>query len=140
MGNKPLAALVVGLCVVMLYACQGEDAIRQAQFYTNGQKLYVQKCQNCHSANGQGLGELYPPLSDAAFMKRNKDRLACIVKFGLEEPIEVNGKLYDAPMPENRDLTEQDIAYILTYIGNSFGNEMGWIKTEEVSSDLKNCP
>jgi hypothetical protein len=42
-------------------------------------------------------------------------------------------------MPANNHLTDQEIAYILTYVGNSFGNELGLISTEEVSASLKNC-
>lgn len=126
--------------VAWLYACQGEEALRKAQFYSNGQKLYAQRCQNCHGANGEGLGMLYPPLTDTAYMIKNQDILSCMIKFGSSGGIEVHGKRYDEQMPANKELTNQDIAYILTYIGNSFGNEMGWVRTDKVAQGLKNCP
>ncbi|WP_036602970.1 c-type cytochrome [Olivibacter sitiensis] len=140
MSNRSLTVLGTLLAIVaVLYACQGEEAIRKAQYYTNGQKLYAQRCQNCHGSNGEGLGQLYPPLSDTIYLAGNLNKVACMIKFGSNETIEVLGKIYDSEMPPNKDLTDQDIAYIMTYIGNSFGNELGWIKTEEVTNSLAAC-
>lgn len=140
--NNSMLVVTAGVfsLVALLYACQGEESIRKAQFYTNGQKLYAQRCQNCHGADGKGLGMLYPPLTDTTFMIKHQDILACIVKFGSSGTMEIHGKKYDGQMPDSKDLTNQDIAYLLTYIGNSFGNEMGWIRTEKVVDDLQRCP
>lgn len=133
--------IFVGFFIILftLHACQNGSEIEKAQFYTNGQALFRQNCQNCHGKNGEGLGLLYPPLTDTAFIKNNRKMLACLIKYGSEERMEINGKSYDESMPANYNLTAQEIAYILTYIGNSFNNSLGLISKEEVDESLKAC-
>ncbi|WP_134088180.1 cytochrome c [Olivibacter sp. XZL3] len=129
--------LAVITCVIN--GCQGQQEIKKAQFFTNGQSLYSAKCENCHGAKGEGLGNLYPPLTDTAFVRSIRHELACIVKHGLHKELIVDNRTFDTEMPANPALTDQEIAYILTYVGNAFGNELGLIDTEEVSVHLKNC-
>jgi len=91
-------------------------------------------------ADGTGLRGVIPPLSDTTFLKRNRDKLACIVKYGLDDTIVVNGETYQTPMPAESHLAAIDIAKILTYITNTFGNEQGIYDVTEVEAALnKNC-
>jgi|SRR5690606_5959998 len=113
---------------LLFQACQSEQAIRTAQYAVNGQKLFTTHCQNCHGVKGEGLGDLYPPLTDSAFLIGHRERLPCIVKNGGNE------------MPPNPQLAPIEIAYVLTYIGNSFGNELGMVTLEEVQDALASCP
>lgn len=129
--------LAVSLSV--LNACQGEQEIKRAQFFTNGKSLFAAKCENCHGTNGEGLGNLYPPLTDTIFIRTHRGELACIVKYGLHKELKVANRIFDTEMPANPTLTNQEIAYILTYVGNSFGNDLGLVSKEEVDNDLKNC-
>lgn len=124
---------------LVFQSCQSEQAIRTAQYAVNGQKLYVAHCQNCHGAKGEGLGGLYPPLTDSTFLNAHRNQLACIVKNGLSGPIDINGRLFDTEMPANPTLAPIEIAYLLTYIGNSFGNTMGIFTLEEVQAGLSTC-
>ncbi len=124
---------------ILFHSCQSEQAIRTAQYTVNGQKVYVTHCQNCHGAKGEGLGGLYPPLTDSTFLSKHREQLACMVKNGLSGPIEIHGKPFDTEMPANPRLTPIEIAYVLTYIGNSFGNSMGIFALEEVQQALENC-
>ncbi|WP_257656744.1 c-type cytochrome [Parapedobacter lycopersici] len=124
---------------LLLQSCQGEEAIRKAQYTANGQKLYTSHCQNCHGAKGEGLGALYPPLTDSSYLHEHRDQLACFIKHGLSGPIEVGGKAFDGEMPAMPQLTPIEIAYILTYIGNTFGNTEGFYSQEEVQQALKMC-
>lgn len=136
----PLVLLILSVGYLLLFACQGsEDSIRKAQYITNGQKRYVTHCQNCHGAEGEGLGRLYPPLTDEDYLKTNRAQLPCIVAHGLTGEIQIHGVTYDTEMPANPELTPIDIAYILTYITNSFGNEAETFSQEEVEKSLKNC-
>jgi len=133
---------IFSICAVVLIignACQGEEEIKKAQFFTNGKSLYTSNCENCHGQNGEGLSNLYPPLTDTSFLRNHQSRLACFVKYGIATQLEVDNRKFDTKMPANNHLTDQEIAYILTYIGNSFGNKLGLISTEEVSASLKNC-
>jgi mono/diheme cytochrome c family protein len=140
--NKRFLQTFSALSVIylLLFACQGgEEAIRKAQFITNGQKLYVTHCQNCHGAKGEGLGKLYPPLTDQEFLKKNRQQLSCIVAHGMTGEIVINGEAFDTPMPANPQLTPLDIAYVLTYITNAFGNQADAFTLKEVEEALKNC-
>lgn len=131
-----IIVLMTGIYLLMSN-CQGEEGIRTAQFYTNGHQLYHQHCQNCHGEKGQGLGTLYPPLSDAEYLTKNRAQLPKIVRYGMRGEIIVNGQVYDMEMPANPQLSDVEIAYLLTYITNSFGNKAGIYRTEEVVENLK---
>lgn len=139
--RKPLISslFIFTMLLVILNACQGEEEIKKAQFFTNGKSLYTSNCENCHGSSGEGLGNLYPPLTDTSFLHGHRNQLPCFVKFGIAKQLEVDHRKFDTKMPPNQNLTDQEIAYILTYVGNSFGNELGLISTEEVSTSLKNC-
>lgn len=124
---------------LLFHSCQGEQAIRTAQYAVNGQKLYVTHCQNCHGTKGEGLGRLYPPLTDSTFLIAHREQLPCIIKNGLTEPIQVHGKTFDMAMPANPQLAPVEVAYVLTYIGNAFGNELGIFTLDEVQRALDTC-
>ncbi|WP_323755246.1 cytochrome c [Roseivirga sp.] len=109
---------------------------KETQYYSNGRRLYKTICQNCHMENGEGLGRLIPPLAKSDFLKNNRADLPRIVKFGLHGPISVNGVEFNQPMPANPKLTDIEVAEILTYVGNTWGNEVGSFTTEEVISSL----
>ena len=121
-------------------ACQSPEEINYARYYTNGKKLYDQYCQNCHNTDGLGLGTLIPPLTDTTFIKKNREVIACIIKYGLSDSIKVNGKNYKEVMPANPELPDLDIAALVTYITNTFGNKQGLYDVSNAGSDLKRCP
>jgi mono/diheme cytochrome c family protein len=125
--------------LAIIISCQNQDEIDYQNYITKGKELYQARCQNCHGANGEGLGELTPALTDSVYLKNNKDRLACIIKNGLNEPITINGKEYHEKMPGYNDLADIDIAKIIVYITNSFGNNQGFKNYKTVSEDLNNC-
>jgi mono/diheme cytochrome c family protein len=100
--------------------------------------VYQTHCQNCHGEKGEGLSALIPPLSDSAFLRKNKPALSCYIKNGLKGSIIINDKTFDDAMPAN-DLSPVEIARVLTYIGNSFGNKLGTIDEQMVQADLRIC-
>jgi len=105
---------------------------KERQYFTNGRNLYETYCANCHMEQGQGLGQLIPPLKNSDFLLANVPAAARWIKNGLNGKIMVNGKTYDQPMPANAKLTPLEIAEILTFISNSWGNTHGGVTTEEV--------
>ncbi|WP_325642015.1 cytochrome c [Parapedobacter sp.] len=140
MRNRYLYFCVALLSVYLVFhSCQSEQAIRTAQYTVNGQKVYTTHCQNCHGARGEGLGSLYPPLTDSTFLITHREQLACMVKYGVSGPLEVNGIVFDTEMPANPTLSPIEIAYVLTYIGHSFGNSMDMFTLEEVQAGLAAC-
>lgn len=123
----------------IIYSCQNSNQLKQDIYYTNGRDLYIKYCQNCHGTNGEGLNALAPPLTDTVFLKQNKRKIACYIKNGLNEKISINGISYQEKMPDFPNLANIDIAQIMVYVTNSFGNKQGHYDPEQVANDLKNC-
>ncbi len=133
------AILLLVVFLTYFSSCQSNISIQTAQYAVNGQKVYKNHCENCHGSKGEGLGTLYPPLTDKNFFAENRKKLACIVRHGLHEEIEVSGQKYDQPMPGNTVLTDLDIAYVLTYITATFGGIDSTYTHEEVRKALASC-
>ena len=123
----------------IIYSCQSAAEMDQAKYMSGGKDLYITYCQNCHGSNGEGLGELAPPLTDTIFLKENKGKLACIIKNSANEPMLINGKTYEGKMPGFANLHDIDIAQVIVYITNSFGNKQGMHLNQQVTEDLNNC-
>jgi len=122
----------------IIYSCQSAGEIELTSYITNGKDLYRTHCQNCHGENGEGLGALAPPLTDTIFLKTQKADLACIIKKGSNKPMVINGKTYEGKMP-SFNLADIDLAQVIVYVTNSFGNKQGMYKYEQVALDLKTC-
>ena len=138
MRNMVLSMIGISILIgILIFSCQPNVSIETAQYAVNGQSLYVTHCQNCHGAKGEGLGTLYPPLTDTTYLQQNREKLAHIVKNGLSGPIEINGITYDGDMPGIPELSNVDIAYILTYITTTFGNSTETFTQDEVKKSLQ---
>lgn len=122
----------------IFYSCQTAEKIQQDTYYVNGRDIYIAQCQNCHGANGEGLGGLTPPLTDSVFMKASKTQLACIIKNGASAPVTVHGKVYEGKMPAF-NMANIDLAQVIVYITNGFGHQQGMYTSEQVAADLQNC-
>ena len=134
-----LFCFTAAAAVIAVQSCQSEQELKYARYYTVGKALYEQHCQNCHAADGSGLEELIPPLTDTTYLRSNKSSLACIIRYGMEGEITINGKKYDKPMPADDHLAPIEIAQIITFITNSFGNNQGLYDIHAVEKDLKDC-
>ena len=113
---------------------------KERQYYSNGKGLYQRLCQSCHRDTGEGLGMLIPPLKKSDYLMKDVVGAARVIRYGLEGAIVVNGQEYNQPMPPHSDLTPLEIAEILTYISNSWGNEHGGVTTEAVKKALQEQP
>lgn len=108
--------------------------------YPRGASLYFSSCQACHGADGNGVQSLAPPVNHSEWVTGSKEKLTAIVLFGLTGPIKVNNKLYKAPeisgdMPglaDNPDILDEDIAQLLSFIRNAWGNTAEPISRDEV--------
>jgi mono/diheme cytochrome c family protein len=128
----------ISAVIILIAACQNEESIEFRRYYSSGALVYQSHCQNCHGENGEGLSALIPPLNDSAYLRKNKAALACSIKSGLKGPIVIKGKTFDDAMPAN-DLSPLEIAQVLTYIGNSFGNKLNTIDEQQIQVDLAKC-
>lgn len=139
MRNKLLYAFFASFALsILIISCQSAEEIQYARYYVNGKLAYETHCQNCHGAKGEGLGMLIPPLTDTTYIRDNLSDLAGIIKFGMTGEVIINGKVYNGEMPAETHLTPVEITYIINYIGNSFGNQIGSYSQEQVMLDLAN--
>ena len=104
-----------------------------------GKTIYSKEgyCITCHQADGKGLSASgFPPLSDQ-WVQGNEERLIKIVLKGLLGPIEVSGKQYPGQVPMTPFaglLNDKEVAAVLTYVRNSFGNKASAITPEKVKA------
>jgi mono/diheme cytochrome c family protein len=97
-----------------------------------GRKVYEATCLACHMADGSGVPGMHPPLAKTDWVTGDKDRLIRITIQGLSGRIEVNGRVYNSVMPPNGHLSNREIADVLTYIRQDFGNNASEVTEEEV--------
>ena len=97
-----------------------------------GLRVYGQNCLACHQADGQGVSGAFPPLASSDWLNADKARSIRAVLAGLSGAITVNGKPYNGVMPAMR-LSDEDVAYVLSYVYNSWGNDGGMVTPEEVA-------
>jgi len=119
-------------------ADSSRDQIRLKQYKVEGAKIYTAYCANCHQKDGKGLAAVYPPLAGADYLMENLERAACIIKNGQANEIVVNGETYNQMMPGN-PITNLEIAEVLTYITNKWGNKAGLTGVKDVDRWLQEC-
>lgn len=84
--------------------------------------LSKQPMEHAHN-DGKGLSGAFPPLAKSDYLKRpSKDLIAVILK-GQSGEIKVNGVVYNGMMPAQDYLSDEEIADVLNYINNSWGNK-----------------
>jgi mono/diheme cytochrome c family protein len=128
------------LCIVfspaLLCAQAAHCAVRKSPFrisMESGSKIYTARCASCHQADGLGSSSTNFSLSGAD-VSGDKNRLIAVVIKGQSTQKDVTGKVDQKIMPPNPDIRDQDVADVLTYIRNSFGNKASSVKESEVKS------
>jgi putative heme-binding domain-containing protein len=117
----------------------------EMKIYDQGFEIFNRDshCVTCHQPNGQGLAPQYPALVDKEWLSGNDDRLIKFVLKGLFGPLEANGKHYDPtkgtpPMTGfEQMLKDNEIAAVLTYVRQSFGNDYPPITAKQVAKVRK---
>ncbi len=106
-----------------------------------GEKIYRTYCGACHQKNGLGASGRFPPLANTTWVTGDKKKLINIVLSGLEGPIEVNGTAFNSLMPQHSFLADEELANVLTFVRQNFGNKASGVSANEVKkvrSALKN--
>lgn len=96
-----------------------------------GKIVYNSNCAACHQPNGEGTKGVFPPLAKSDYLMADKGRAISAIINGLQGKITVNGQDYDNVMPA-LDLSDEDVADVLTYVRNSWGNKSDQVKPSEV--------
>ncbi|KJD34786.1 hypothetical protein PK35_00925 [Tamlana nanhaiensis] len=100
-----------------------------------GEAIYQDFCLTCHMANGEGVKKTFPPLAKSDFLK-NREATIKAIKFGLRGEIKVNDITYkNAMMPMG--LSDDEVADVMNYITNSWGNKNEKMVTVAEVSKIK---
>lgn len=119
---------------------------RDKKLFIKGAEIYEREgfCGTCHQPNGKGLPSSgFPPLAKTKWSTQSEERLIKLTLKGLHGPIEVMGKKYpgQVPMtPFEGMLNDEEVAAVLTYVRNSFGNKASAItpgKVKRVRAEVK---
>ncbi len=113
--------------------------------YIKGAEIYAREahCGTCHMPDGKGQASTYPPLAASDWLDANDERLIKLILHGIEGPMVVNGKKYGPeqgtpPMTRFAELiNDEEVAAVLTYVRNSWGNQGAAVKPETVAAIRK---
>lgn len=122
MNSEPVANITI------------QDSTLQ-QSIARGAEIYTGFCMQCHMENGKGVTKTIPPLAHSDYLIKQKQASIKAIKYGLSEEIVVNGETYHSAMPQP-GLYDSEIADVMNYILNSWGNEHDVIITEAEVAEI----
>ena len=99
---------------------QQEKPLKQS--ILDGEEIYQDFCLQCHLDNGKGVENAFPPLAKSDYLQNNIEASIRGIKYGLRGEITVNGNTYNGVMI-NQGLDEEEVADVMNYILNSWGNK-----------------
>ena len=98
-----------------------------------GLEIYSSFCISCHMQSGEGISGAFPPLAKSDYLMKDRERSIHQAIFGVEGEIEVNGEMYYGMM-QPTGLDDEQVANVLNYVRNSWGNkDLKVITKEEVA-------
>jgi mono/diheme cytochrome c family protein len=145
MKNKFLGMLTAGVlavsifCLSTLLMSQTAKPAAPVQgglqaSLTRGKQVYLEQCLACHQADALGVQGMNPPLVKTKYILGDKPTLVKIVLNGMTGDLDINGDTYHNVMAPHSDLTDQQIADVLTYVRNSFGNKASAVTAAQVKA------
>lgn len=115
-------------------AAEASGTLTKEQQIKAGEARFTGTCSVCHQPSGQGLPNVFPPLAASDFLLADKQRSIDIVLNGLSGKVAVNGNTFNSVMPPMSQLNDDELANILTYVLNSWGNSGGAVSADEVKA------
>ena len=122
--------MCIAIGCIICGSAYGQSELKDSM--ERGQKLYATNCQSCHMANGQGVPSVFPPLAKSDYLMEDKVRSIKQILYGAQGEMVVNGKTYNGQMMSYDMLSDQEIADVLNYIRNTWGNKGEIVKPQEV--------
>lgn len=98
-----------------------------------GKAIYLKNCVVCHQVDGGGVQSLNPTLIKTTYVLGKKNRLINVLLKGINQ-VAIDGEKYSNAMPSHNFLSDKQIADVLTYVRNSFGNKASAVTISEVKT------
>ena len=121
------------LCFLAAAAVAAPDADSMKR----GQAVYSRTCIACHQPTGMGLPPVFPPLAGSEWVSKDASIAVRNIVNGMQGPVTVKGVTYNSMMPPVAGLSDKDIADVVTYVNNSFGNTGAIVTEAEVTAIKK---
>ena len=103
-----------------------------------GATVFSANCAGCHGAAGAGQAGVFPPLANNAYVTGDAKAVIHTLNYGLNGPIKVGDVNYNGQMPAWKgNLTDQQIADVITYIRASWGNKAAAVSAADVTAVAK---
>jgi mono/diheme cytochrome c family protein len=102
--------------------------------YTEGRRVYAQRCATCHGAEGRGKPPHYPPLAgnQSISMTSSVNAIRMVLNGGYPPGTRRNPMPYGMP-PFAQELSDDSIAAVVTYIRTAWGNRGAPVSTRDVN-------
>ncbi|TXD93320.1 cytochrome c [Gillisia hiemivivida] len=104
-----------------------------SESFKRGEEVFSNFCVTCHLPSGKGIPGNFPPLAGSDWLTDKRTESLRAIKYGLSGPIVVNGENYNNVMAA-QGLSDQEVADVMNYISNSWGNTS---KKEVTVEDVK---
>ena len=132
--SKRLGSVIVmtGIIAVLTSAKISPSQDKLKASIERRKTVYENTCLACHKINGSGVPGMNPPLKKTKWVVGDKKTLINVILKGLDQEIVVDDETYTNVMPAFANLSDQEIADVLTYIRNSFGNKASQVTEAEV--------
>jgi len=101
-----------------------------AESIKRGKEVYLDMYVTCHLPNGKGVPKIYPPLAKSDYLMEKKEESIRAIKYGMKGEVVVNGVTYNQIMSP-LGLLDDEVADVMNYISNSWGNEADRMFTEK---------
>ena len=109
------------------------EAPALSELAQQGEAIYGQHCVACHQTDGQGMSGVFPTLVQTKWVEGDKTELIGVILNGMQGAITVKEEEYNNVMPAHNFLSDEEIAGVLSYVRQSFGNNASEITTAEVT-------
>jgi len=130
-------AITLSLLLSVTLTANAEDKTApSADQMKRGQAVYAKTCIACHQPTGLGIAPVFPPLAGSEWVAMSPSIPVRNILHGMTGPVVVKGVTYNSMMPPVAGLSDGDIADVVTYVRNSFGNS-GAVVTEDDVKAIK---
>lgn len=115
-------------------APQSQQVLALEAVPVDAAQIYETTCASCHQSAGQGRYPVFPPLAGSPWVVGDATRLVSLTLHGMSGPLKVNEVAYDGLMPAFDHLSDEELAKVLSYIRQSWGNNASELSETDIAA------